>query len=82
MTRNSTRGAHQGVRHAVVVALEFDVVIDVDLGALAEKDLKALGWQRLQGRRVELLESAAPVAGQLLEGALVQIDQQQGNGRG
>jgi len=56
------------------------VVVDVDPGAFPDEDLEALGWQRPQGRRIKLLEGAAPVGRQFLEGALVQIDQQQGNG--
>jgi hypothetical protein len=73
------RGAHQGVGHAVIVALELDVVVNVDPGRLPAKDLKPLGGQYSQGRTVQLLKGAAPIARQLLEGTLVQIDQQQGN---
>ena len=76
VTRNSTVRAHEPVRHAVVVGLELDVVVDVDLGGLPAAQLEACGRQRLQRRRVHLLEGAAPAAGQLLEGALVQLDQQ------
>ena len=74
------RGAHEPVRHAVVVGIELDVVVDVDLGGLPAADLVARGRQRLERRGVELLEGAAPAAGELLEGALVQIDEQLGDG--
>jgi hypothetical protein len=45
VTRTSTDlGADEPVRHAVVVALELDVVVDVDLGAgLPATDGEALG---------------------------------------
>ena len=77
VTRSSTSGAHQPVRHAVVVAVELDVVVDVDLGASSSgaTRMPLAGSGRSAGR-VERLEGAAPAAGQLLEGALVQIDQQ------
>ena len=35
--------ANQGVGHAVVMAFKFDVVVDIDLGRLPAKDLKAFG---------------------------------------
>ena len=63
--------AHQPVRHAVVVTLELDVVVDADLGRLPDEQLEALGRQRPQRRGVQGLEGAVPAAGQLLEGALV-----------
>ena len=43
---------------------------------LPPADGVAPGWQRAQRRRVERLEGAAPAAGQLLEGPLVQVGNQ------
>jgi hypothetical protein len=55
-------GAHEPVRHAVVVGIELDVVVDVDLGGLPAADLIARGRQRLERRGVELLEGARPAS--------------------
>ena len=51
--------AHQRVRHRVVVAVEFDVVVDVHARLLPLAEPVGLGRQRAQRRRVELLEGAA-----------------------
>jgi len=61
------------------VPVELDVVVDVHLGAFPQARLEALGWQRPQRGRIQHLEGASSAAGQLLEGALVQIDQQRGD---
>ena len=45
-------GADEPVRHAEVVALELDVVIDVDLGGLVAADDEARRGQRLERTRV------------------------------
>jgi len=73
-------GADQPVRHAVVVAFEFDVVVDVDLDALPAADDVPGGGQGLQGRGVQLVKGTAPAAWQLLEWTMVEVDQQSGNG--
>ena len=44
------------VRDAVVMAVELDVVVDVDFGRLEVGGLVALGRQRAQRRLVDLLE--------------------------
>jgi len=61
------------------VAVELDVVIDVDARILPTGDLEARGRQRPQRRGVERFEGAAPAASELLEGPGVQIDQQLGD---
>mmetsp|Transcript_6076 Transcript_6076/g.24370 ORF Transcript_6076/g.24370 Transcript_6076/m.24370 type:complete len:788 (+) Transcript_6076:480-2843(+) len=74
-------GADEPVRHAVVVALELDVVVDVDLGAgLPAADGITLERHGPQRRRVERLEGTATAAGQLLERSLVEVDEQLGDG--
>jgi hypothetical protein len=69
-------GADQPVRHAVVVGLELDVVVDVDLGRLPAANGIVLWWQRPKRWGFERLEGAASAAGQLLEGPVVEVDQQ------
>src|SRR5437762_10692569 len=63
--------ANQSMRHRVIVALEFDVVIETrDAGAL---ELGVLEWhrrQRSQGRTLEQLEPRAPAPFQFLNGRL------------
>lgn len=71
---------HMLMRHRVVVSLEGDVVVDVDARRLELCQHHGLGGQRPQGRRIQRLERGSSAAGQLLEGTLVQLDQQVGNG--
>ncbi|MDQ0083130.1 hypothetical protein J2W35_003490 [Variovorax boronicumulans] len=61
------------------MTVALDVVVDVDLGALPQAHLEALGRQRPQRGRVQHLEGAASTTRQLLERALIQIDQQRGD---
>ena len=68
-------GAHEAVGYAVVVAVEFDVVVDVHAGGLEARDRHASRRQGPQRRPIQDLEGAGPAAGQLLEGTGVQIDQ-------
>ena len=67
------RLAHQLMRDAVVVTVDFDVVIDVDLGARPLGVLVASRRQRLHRRPVERLERARAAAGELLERPLVEL---------
>ena len=61
------------------MALDLDVVVDTDLGALPERVFVG-GWrQRLHRRAIEHLECPAPVAWQALEGTLVEIDHERGD---
>ena len=55
--------AHQRMRHTVVVPIVFDVVVDIDAGALPLGHDEAGGRQRPQVGRIELLEGLAPAAG-------------------
>ena len=66
-------GAHQPVRHAVVVAVELDVVVDVHARALEAHDGHAARRQRPQRRLIQPPEGLAAAAGQLLERARVQV---------
>ena len=68
------------MRHAVIVPFKLDVVVDVDLGRFPAKELKAFGWEWLQRWGVKLLKGTAPATGQLFEGALIKVAQQQGDG--
>ena len=70
----------QRVGHAVVVAVELDVIVDVGLGLLPLGELERRGGQRTQRRLVERLEGAATIARQALEGACVEILEQLGDG--
>ncbi|HYN62100.1 MAG TPA: hypothetical protein VET87_21570, partial [Rubrivivax sp.] len=61
------------------MGLELDVVVDVDLGALPAANGVGFSRQRPQRRGVERVEGAAPAAGQLLEGSVVEIDEKLGD---
>ena len=67
--------ADQAVRHAVVMAVDVDVVIDMHLGTLERGRLKDARRQRLQRRLIDGLEPAAPRPVELLERPLVEIGQ-------
>jgi len=73
-------GADQAVRHGVVVGVDRDVVVDVDAGFLhlgvAVRDAR----QGLECRSVEAFEELSARAGQLAEGALVEVFEQRGDG--
>ena len=47
-------------RDAVVVVLEFDMVVDADLRAHPKRELVGPGRQRTQGRPLDRLEEVAP----------------------
>jgi hypothetical protein len=47
---------HQVVRHAVIVSVERDVVVDVDPCTRPLAEIEPLGRQRIQGRLVESRE--------------------------
>ena len=74
------QGSHEPMRHAVVVAIEFDVIVDVDAGALEARDRHARGRQRAQGLLIQRGEGTCAAAGQLLERPGVQVGEQLGNG--
>jgi hypothetical protein len=48
--------AHQLIRHAVVVAFDLDVVVDVHPRLLPLGVGETLGWQRSKSRLLEALE--------------------------
>ena len=70
----------QGVGDGVVVAVEFDVGVEVHADLLPLGEDVGLGGQRAQRRAVGGLEGAAPRAGELVEGALVEPREQFGDG--
>ena len=51
------------VRHGIILALEFDVIINVDADLLPLCELVTLRWQRTQHCPVQRLESTASRAG-------------------
>src|ERR1700680_3204267 len=71
---------NQGMRCAVVVALDLDVVIDVHASLFPLGEVIGLGGQRMQGRAVELDKPCGAAAVQFAEGALVEPLQQRGYG--
>ena len=71
---------YQVVWYRVIVLVVLDVVIDMHTGLFDIGILVRLGRQGPQGRFVQLLELAEPGAGQLLEGALIEIIQQHADG--
>lgn len=64
---------HQRVRHAVIMPVDLDVVIDADARLLPLGVFIRRGRQRLQGRAIEGLERAPPATGQLLERPGVEV---------
>ena len=70
------RGVHERVRHAVVMAVEHDVVVDVDLGRPVAGELVAVRRQRPQRRPIERLVGTAPAARQALERPAVEVAEQ------
>lgn len=66
----------EGVGHAVVVSVDVDVVVDVDAGFPPAPKLVALRRQRQESGPLQRLEQRAPVALELLEGAVVERVQQ------
>ena len=62
----------QGVRDGVVVALDLDVVVDVDPRLLPLGEHVALGGKGAKGGTVELLEQCTPRARELAERAVVE----------
>jgi hypothetical protein len=67
---------HEGKRHGVVVAVELDVVVDVDAGGCPLAVDEGLGWQRPQGRPVQPLEELATAGPVQTHGPGVQVGEQ------
>ena len=65
--------ADQLVGHAVGVALDRDVVVDVDAARLPAREDVARGRQGSQGRAVELLVEGAPADAELLHRPVVEL---------
>ena len=72
--------ADQCLRHAVAVAFDLDVVVNVDLDGFEAGHLVALQRQRQQGRRVDFREGAGAAAWQLLERLVVEPREQRRHG--
>src|SRR5690606_31929388 len=71
---------HQMMRYRVVVLVVLDVVIDMHSRVLNLGVLIRVCRQRSQRRLVELLKLTQTCTGQLFEGALVEVLQQEPNG--
>ena len=69
----------QAVRERVTMALILHVIVDVDPGRPPDGKDVNLRWQGLQGRPVQGFEGVFTAAGQLFEGALIQVLQQAAN---
>lgn len=72
--------ADQGLRHAVAVAIDLHVLVDVHPHRLVAGVLPGLGRQRLQRRRVQLGKRIRAAAGQLLERLGIELRQQRLDG--
>lgn len=70
----------QLIGHAVVVARQFDVVVDVDPGLLPFGVFVGCLRQRPEGGSVEVLKEASAGAFELLEGLLVELGELFGDG--
>jgi len=71
--------AHQLIRHAVVVAFDLDVIVDVHPCLLPLGVGETLGGQRSKSRLLEALEQRSPAAGTLAKRPLVQRAQKLAN---
>src|SRR5215813_15238928 len=69
------------IGHRIVVAFNFHVIINVDAGAFPLRIFIELGWEGLQGGAVEGLKEALSGAGELLEGARIERQQEGMEGR-
>ena len=63
----------QHVGHAVVVAVDLDVIVDVDARRRPLLELKAFARQRPQRRPVQLLEQAGTAARALAKRPLIEL---------
>ena len=63
----------QYVGHAVVVAVELDVIVDVDARRRPLLELIAFLRQRPQRRPVQFLEQAGPTTRPLAKGPLIEL---------
>ena len=70
------RVADQRVRHAVIVPIDIDVIVEGDEALLPLGEDIGCGRQRSHRRPVEGLEDAAPRARQALERAIVELTEQ------
>jgi hypothetical protein len=68
------RLADQGMGDGVIVTLDFDVIVEMDLGLLPGRVFVALHRQRPQHRFLDRLEDTLPTAVALLEGLGIQLD--------
>jgi hypothetical protein len=66
--------------HAVVMALDFHMVVDVDGGLFPFSELVGLIRQRFEGRLVDFVEGRVPAAGQLLKGISANLREWVGGG--
>jgi len=67
---------NEAMRDAVIVSVNFDVVIDVHPTFVERRNFVTLCRQRTKHRPVESFEPIAPVTFEFLERAQVQIDNQ------
>ena len=65
--------AHQLIRRAVVVLVQFDVVVEVDARPLPLRIHEPPGWQRLQRRTIDQTIQLGSRAGHLAKGLLIQL---------
>ena len=75
------RGVHELEGRRVVLALELDVVVDVDAHALPLGIGEALGGQRLERRAIEALEELAAALPVAAHHAGVELGEQLGDAR-
>jgi hypothetical protein len=73
------RLTNQRVRHAVVVPLDLDVVVDVHARLLPLGEGVGRRGQRQQRRPLHLLEELSTIALHLLEGAAIELLEEPGD---
>jgi hypothetical protein len=66
----------KGIGHRIVVAVDFDMIINVDAGQFPLGIFIGLGREGLQGGAVEHLKKTLSGAGEFLEGAAIEGGQE------
>ena len=66
----------QCIGHRVVMAIDLDVIVDVDPGLFPVGIDLGLNRERLQRRFIQALEAGTPAAGQFLERVRIELFQQ------
>ena len=71
---------NQRVGNAVIMAVDFDVIVHIDRGFFPLGELVGLRGQRIKCGPIHAFKGGLSAAGQLLKGLVIEIFKQLGNG--